>query len=421
MSLTNIEPGRPAPTGSPRIAPTSDRGRRTGTFVLLVVLLGLALAVSGLPSPLYGTYAADWQLSPLTLTVVFAVYAVAALAAILVTGPVTDVVGRKPALLVSAAGMLVGLVVFMTAGGVAALIVARIIHGLSIGTAVVAGGAALLDIRPDTGARSGKITGIAFNLGMFAGIFGCALLAQLLPHPLVTPYAVVAVLTAVLLAALTLMPETHTARIRGRVQLARPSVPVAIRSDFWFAATGAGASWVLLGVYLSLVPGLAAAETGRYQLVFTGGVVAAFALASAAAQIVAGGLGAARTAIVGDVGLALSLLVSIPLLLTHSVTGSMIGSALVGVFFGMAFSGSLRHLSHVIPPAQRGSVMSAFYLTSYTAMAVPAVLAGAAATVWSLPATYVGFAIAVAVSCAAATILGARSMLASASTANAAS
>jgi hypothetical protein len=57
-----------------------------GAYALLLVLSGVALGVSGLPAPLYGMYEEVWHLSPLSTTVVFAVYAVAALGAVLVSG-----------------------------------------------------------------------------------------------------------------------------------------------------------------------------------------------------------------------------------------------------------------------------------------------------------------------------------------------
>ncbi len=80
--------------------------------------------------------------------------------------------------------MVVGLVVFMVGRGVAAwLVVARIIHGAAVGAAVVAGSAALLDLRPQRGARTGQLTGIVFNVGMAVTMLAAAVLAQYGPDP----------------------------------------------------------------------------------------------------------------------------------------------------------------------------------------------------------------------------------------------
>src|SRR4051812_50091031 len=71
----------------------------------------------------------------------------------------------------------------------------------------------------------------------------------------------------------------------------------------------------------------------------------------------------------------------------------------MGLSFGLAFGGSLRHLGSVVPAAHRGQVMSAFYVLAYAAMAVPTILAGWAATTWGLAAVFPWFSLAVGPSC----------------------
>ncbi|HEU4568035.1 MAG TPA: MFS transporter [Marmoricola sp.] len=382
---------------------------RPAPYPLLIVLMAVALGVSGVPAPLYGLYQAEWHLAPITTTVVFAAYAVAALAAVLVAGQVSDRVGRKPLLVGAAGAMVVGLVVFMTAGGVVGLVVARVLHGAAVGTAVVTGSAALLDLRPCHGARSGQLTGIMFNIGMAVTILGAAVLAQVGPDPLVTPYAVVALVVLVLLLGLLGMEETHAARGRGRIHVARPRVPVAIRGDFRFAVLGVMATWSVLGVYLSLFPAFAGEQTGIHSLVFGGLVVAAMAGAAAVSQAVGGRVVARRAAVVGDFGTAAALLLGLVALGLGRPWVVVAVAVLLGLTFGLAFGGSLRHLGSVVPAGQRGEVMSAYYVLAYGAMAVPTVLAGWAATAWGLAAVFPWFTGAVALACAAAGLLGVRS------------
>lgn len=378
-------------------------------YPLLLVLSAVALGVSGLPAPLYGIYESTWHLSPLSTTVVFAVYAVAALGAVLVSGRISDVVGRKPVLVGALVALLIGLGVFLIADSMALLLLARTIHGAAVGSIVVASAAALLDLRPDHGVRAGQHSGVAFNVGMTVAIFGSALLAQYAPHPLRTPYAVVAVICLVVGVGLLALREPHTARTRGPVRIAKPSVPGEIRSDFWFSALGAMASWSVLGVLLSLYPSLAARQTHIDNLVFGGGVVATTALAAAVSQLAATRVPAKYSAIIGDVGMAVSLLLTIPVLLTHQWQLVFVAAALLGATFGLGFGGSLRHLSDVVPAGRRGETMSAFYLLAYTAMAVPTLVAGWAATQWDLAAVFPWFAGAVAAACLAAAAAGIRS------------
>ncbi len=377
-------------------------------YALILSASGVALGVSGVPAPLYGMYQKEWHFTPLTTTFVFAVYAFAALAAVLVSGRISDVVGRKPVLLGAFATMIIGLVVFLLADNVAMLLVARALHGLAVGSTVVAGAAALLDLRPKHGARSGQLSGVAFNVGMAVAILGSALLAQYAPHPLRMPYVVITVVCLLIGAGVLALREPHTARIAGRIKIAKPAVPQEIRGDFWFSALGVMAAWSVLGVLLSLYPSLASAETGIHNLVFGGAVVASTAVAGATAQLFATGIPARRAAIGGDTGMAVALALTVPALHTGNWVVVLLAGVLLGATFGLGFGGSLRHLSEVVPQYKRGETMSAYYLLAYSAMALPTILAGWAATEWGLSEVFPWFVGAVAVACLAAAGLGLR-------------
>ena len=388
------------------VASGTARRPLIAAYPLLITLLAVALGVSGVPAPLYGVYQREWHFAPITTTLVFAVYAFAALGSVLVAGQVSDRYGRKPLLLASVAAMVVGLVIFMTAQDVAALFVARALHGAAVGATVVAASAALLDLRPHDGARTGHLSGIIFNIGMAVTIFGASVLAQYGPDPLVTPYAVVAAVVVVLLVNLLLMAETHQVRPTTRIRLTRPSVPAAIRLDFRFAVLGVMASWSVLGVYLSLFPGFAGQSTHIHSLVFGGAVVAAMATAAAISQAFGIRVVARKAAIAGDFATAVALVASVVALDSHHAWAVAGAAVLLGLSFGLAFGGSLRHLGQVVPADHRGEVMSAYYVLAYGSMAVPTILAGWAATQWSLSAIFPWFTGAVALACVLAGTLG---------------
>ncbi|TXL60916.1 MFS transporter [Aeromicrobium terrae] len=381
-------------------------GRQLPAYPLLMLLLAVSLGVSGAPAPLYGIYEEQWRLTPITTTLVFAVYAFGALVAVLVSGVVSDRYGRKPLLLGAVVAMVVGLVVFMLARDVTALYVARALHGAAVGTVVVVATAAMLDLRPDDGARTGHLTGITINVGMAVTILSASLLAQFAPDPLVTPYAIVTLVVVLLLAALLPMPETHRDRSTQPVRIARPRVPAEIRADFRFAVLGVMAAWSVLGVYLSLFPAFAGVSTGIHSLVFGGLVVTAMAGAGAFGQAFGGRLAARRAAVAGDFGTALALVLSLFALDSRSAGLVVAAAVLMGLTFGLAMGGSLRHLGSVVPAGHRGEVMSAFYLLAYGAMAVPTIGAGWAATQWSLESVFPWFTAVVAVACLAAGALG---------------
>ena len=101
------------------MSPQSLTSRRTvsrrAAYGLMASVIGLALFASGTPSPLYGTYREMWSLTPVLLTLVFATYAFGVLATLLLAGPVSDHVGRRPVLLV-ALGLLMAATIMFTLG-----------------------------------------------------------------------------------------------------------------------------------------------------------------------------------------------------------------------------------------------------------------------------------------------------------------
>src|SRR5689334_16826443 len=113
----------------------------TMAFLLLASLTVSFLAGSSAPTPLYGVYMAQWGLTPLTITLIFGIYAVAVLLALLVAGRLSDHLGRRPVLLAATLAQAVTMTVFITATGVTGLLVARVLQGLTTGAALGAIGA----------------------------------------------------------------------------------------------------------------------------------------------------------------------------------------------------------------------------------------------------------------------------------------
>ncbi len=101
--------------------------------------------LSNAATPLYVLWQRDIGFSKGTLTVVFACYIVGLLGSLLVSGVVSDRLGRGPVLLPALALALAACAIFATATTVAALIVARLFAGIAVGAVVSAGMAAVTE------------------------------------------------------------------------------------------------------------------------------------------------------------------------------------------------------------------------------------------------------------------------------------
>jgi len=89
------------------------------------------------------------------------------------------------------------------------------------------------------------------------------------------------------------------------------------------------------------------------------------------------------------------------------------GSAIAGLGFGPAFTGTLRTLAPLAAPSARGGLFGAVYVVCYTAFALPAVAAGLATTHWGLRDTGSAYAVILVLLALAAAALTARTPLAS--------
>ncbi|HET6336032.1 MAG TPA: MFS transporter, partial [Polyangiales bacterium] len=173
------------------------------SFFLLASIVVSFLAGSSAPSPLYSVYQAAWGFSPITITIVFGIYAFAVLASLLTVGSLSDYIGRKPVLLVATLVQAVTMILFTTASSVSGLIVARIVQGLATGAAMGAVGAGMLDIDRAKGTLANAVsplTGTALG-----GILG-GLIAQYLPAPTHTVYWVLFAVFLIQAAGAALMP-----------------------------------------------------------------------------------------------------------------------------------------------------------------------------------------------------------------------
>jgi MFS family permease len=178
--------------------------RRTGFWAIAFSFLAVA-AFSTAPSSLYGLYEQQEHLSSLTITIVYAVYALGIVVSLLLAGHVSDWYGRRAVLLPALAVAVVAAVIFLTWRSLAGVIVARVLTGLALGAAVATATAFVtnLDAGPDGVAtrRAGMVATIANIGGLALGPLIAGLLARYAGHGLTLPFIV---FLALLLAAVGL-------------------------------------------------------------------------------------------------------------------------------------------------------------------------------------------------------------------------
>ncbi len=343
-------------------------------FGLLTSILVTLLASSAAPTPLYATYQARWGFSPVTITVIFGVYAVAVLASLLVAGSLSDHVGRRPVLIGALGAQAIVMLLFAFAGGVDVLIVARVLQGLATGAAVGAIGAGLVDLNPGHGSvanAAGAMSGTA------TGALGSALLVQLLPAPTKLVYLVLLVLFVLQAAAVGLIAETSP-RAPGIRRALRPTiaVPARVREVLLIAAPSLVAVWALAGFYGSLGPSLAALVDRSDSTILGGASLFALAASGALTLLLFHRTEPRRFALAGNGLVIVGVAIVLWSVTATSVAGFFVGTVIAGAGFGAGFQGGLRTIVTLAAPAERAGVISVAYIICYLAMGLPAILAG---------------------------------------------
>ncbi len=376
-------------TLSPAPAPVRRTLSPPLAYGLVTAVIGLALFASITPSPLYGTYRELWGFSPLVLTLVYGVYAFGVLTSLLLAGRVSDDVGRRPVLLVSLGTLMATTLVFMAADSVVWLFLARGLQGLATGLALGAASAAMLDLHPRRDpAGVGLANGVVSAAGLGVGMLASSAIVEVLPAPRVLPYVLLLALFSVAFAGALRMPEPVRERTRPKLTPQRPSVPAPVRRAFLLAALAVISSWSIGGLFFSLGPALSAGLFHSTDHLVAGVGVFVLAGAAAGAQLAFGRMAPWAGAVGGSLALAVGMLVIVAGVAAGSGALYLVGSAIGGAGFGVAFLGALRALSVVIPAEHRGAVMSAFYVVAYGALSLPAIVAGLLVTPLGLRPTF---------------------------------
>lgn len=385
-----------------------DAGSQFGLWVVTAVL-GLFLFAASAPTPLYGIYATRWGFTPTTLTVIFAVYAAAMLATLLVAGSISDAIGRRPVILAALGVQGLSMVAFLVADGLAWLFVARIGQGIATGLATAAVAAALIDHQPSTRPGLGPLlNAVTPMFGLALGALAAGALVQCAPHPLRLVYLVMLAGFIALAAAMLRVPETVTARRRAEL---RPRVGVQpdARPMFWAALPCIVASWALGGLYLSLGPSLIAVLDHSVNHLLGGAIAFALCAAGAAAGLVVRAWPPRRAMLAGCVLLVVGLAITITAIATGQAGLLFTGTVVAGSGFGSGFLGAFRTLVSAANPLRRGELIAALYVAAYLAFSIPAVVAGVLTTRIGLRTTSIGYAAGVAV-LAACSLIAARPM-----------
>lgn len=397
-------------------APTPVRGgllARGRAFWIVAYALAATILGNNIPAPLYPIYQARWHFSTGVLTLVFAVVAVGVVPSLLVLGPLSDRVGRRPILLLGLALAAAAAVVFVLAQGVAWLAAARVLQGLAFGAFAGTAAATLAELqdRDADGGRAPLVATIATVASQAAAPLLAGVLAQYAPWPTTLVYLVLLALLAPALLGVWAIPETVAATTGRGGPALRFGVPAAIRRPFALAAVAVCAAFGVLGLISALGPSLVGSLLHVQNRAVGGLEVFALLGTSAAAQLVARRWPLRRMLTLGPTLLAVGLAVLVLALPPRSLALFIAGTVCAGLGQGLTYLGSQRLVTGVAPADERAEVLSAFNVVVYLAASAAALGVGVGAGLVGFYQAIAAIAAVIGALALGAAVIGARTPL----------
>jgi MFS family permease len=352
---------------------------RPAAFWSVAVLLVLMLAASGVPSPLYRVYQAEFGFSSGVLTTVFGIYSFALLASLLVVGGLSDHVGRRPVLIVAFLLEAAAMVLFLVADGVGWLLAARVVQGLATGALTSTLGAALLDLQRRDRPLAAFLNSASPGLGLSLGAVGAGLLVQFVPAPTDWVFGVLTVVFVLAAVGTWLLPESSP-RSPGAVASLQPRVhvPPRHRRPFLVALPVLVAAWALGGLYASLGPSLVATVFGIDNHLVGGLLILALNGTGVAGSLALRTSPPERALLVGSLIFTVGVAGTVASLFVTSALLLFVAAVVTGFGFGASFMGAVASITLGVAPGHRAGLLAAVFVVGYLAFSLPAIAAGIA-------------------------------------------
>ncbi|WP_406498673.1 MFS transporter [Streptomyces sp. NBC_01604] len=382
MSLSALRHALGAPVEG---AGERHSARRHGAgFWLIASAFVTAMAFSTVPTPLYPLYQARDGFSTFTVTIVFAVYAVGVLVSLLLTGHVSDWLGRRKVLFTALTLELVAAALFLTEPSLPVLLVARLVTGLGVGMLTATATAHLHELhsahRPGASSQRFEIVSTAANIGGLGfGPLVAGLLAEYLEAPLRLPYLVFGALLLISLTAVALTPETVQKQpVRPAYRPQRVSADHGDPAGYLAAAAAGFASFAVFGLFTSLAPGFVGDTLHHPSRALAGLTVFAVFGAAAAAQTLTSRLDAEVRRNLGLFSQAAGMVALAIGMQTASLPAFLVAGIVAGSGAGVLFKSAVGTVVAMATPAKRGEALAGLFLVSYLGLALPAIGLGIA-------------------------------------------
>jgi predicted MFS family arabinose efflux permease len=364
-------------------------------------IITVAFMGSVIVTPLYPLYQRKFGFSEITLTLIYAVYVVGNVAALLAFGQISDQVGRKRVALPAIVLAALSAVLFMTATGTLFLFLARMLIGFAVGVASGTGTAWLAEEFGPDHRQTATLSAATANLfGVALGPLIGGLLAEYAPWPLKLSFLVYIALLVIVAVVIARVPVTRQPRVRKlsevRVQL-RIGVPRELLGAFTTPAVTGFAIFALGGLYFALIPSVVAKDLHEKNVAVSGLIVFELGILAAVLIVLGRRLRPAAAMSIGSIALLPAVVLVVIAQAARSMPVLVVATAFAAVTLGLGYRGSLQIVNEIAPDDRRAEVVSSYYISCFLGNSVPVIGLGVLTTLTKALTASIVFAATIAV------------------------
>ncbi|MBF9010730.1 MULTISPECIES: MFS transporter [Corynebacterium] len=352
-------------------------------------------------TPLLVMYRETSHFSQVTVNGLLGAYVLGIIPALLIGGPLSDLIGRRPMLLPAAPLSLLGSFL-LSIGPHEPLIIAagRILCGMALGLVMAVGSTWVTELiqraggDPSAGARKASL---CLTAGFLVGAGLASVLAQWGPWPTHTAYVLHIALTLVTAIWLTKTPETRCPRhgdvkttildLTVREMLDMLRIPSAAHRRFLRVVVPV-APWVFgcAGAAYALLPQLLSKSAGEAPIAFSG-LMTVITLGCGVAVQMLGKLidthKSARASAIAMAVIAVGAILGAYAAHTLSLPAGIAAAATMGAGYGLALVAGLSEVQRIAGDTELAGLTAVYYSVSYLGFFIP--------MLFSALAPYLGF------------------------------
>lgn len=338
-------------------------------YAFLIVMMGTTI-----PTPLYPIYSKVYDLSPLLITIIYAIYAVGVISGLLIFGNLSDRVGRRYILIPGVILSIFSALLFLVSNNLLLLFLGRVVSGFSAGLFMTTATITLINLAPENKKSEASIIASLINMfGLGLGPLLSGVFAEYLPYSIQLIFVVDFLMLIPAFIGILVMIEPVLNKRDFKIGIQKLSVPLEMRYIFIVAIIPVFSGFSMLGLFTSISPNFLSDILGINNKMIMGSLVFLIFFSATIGQLLFKSVSDYKILIMGSFTLVLGGVFVCLSLIFYSLLLLVIGAIVSGIGQAFSFRGGLSLINSEAPKDKHSEITSTFFTIAYIGLSIPVI------------------------------------------------